>query len=373
MALLIALLVAAPPFDAFGEPLDPQQWYVGVPQPPKQGWLRVPRDGWIVSRGIADDQLRELEVVFRHKGGALELTFHTAKEPLSHAQGPPLVVPRGKGVRTLVVRPGGAELDGARHAWKGTLRGTFRLRAVKGAVELDEVRVEPRAPAPAALDEFERNTVHLATTPRLYREGERTWSRVTLMLWDVEVSFLLSRGAAAFEPLQAPVKGVPVLGALVTAGEVDSVAREASAHPLAMRDWGDEQRNLSRGAFLSYLRGEYAVFALIQEGQRALNLAVPGRKGLEPLVHLAVIRHCPNARAATALAETQGARKALAALGKALGKGGDYRRLGGDKLRAAAAAAAREVLGEPPPQWPGFAFDPLNRFVTVEQAKELVR
>jgi len=138
-----------------------------------------------------------------------------------------------------------------------------------------------------------------------------------------------------------------------------------------MRDWGDERRNLSRGEFLAYVGREYAMFTLMQEAQRALNAAVPERKDLAPLVHLAVIRHSPNARAAAALAETQGATKALAALKRALGEAGN--RATGDQLRAAAAAAAKRIVGTPPTQWPGFRFDPTRRFVTIEQAKDLLR
>jgi hypothetical protein len=368
VALLLTLICAAPTLDAFSEPLDPMRWYIGVAQPPKKGWLRIPKGGWVVSRGLPDDRLRRLDVVFR---GDLAITFHTAREPLSSPQGPALRTGRGKGVRTLVVTPSGAQVDGQALAWEGALRGTFRVYAAKGAVDLDEVRVEPRIAGPPDLDELERNTVHFATTPPIFGEGEKTYSRVTLTLWDVEVCFLLCRGETSFRPLQAPVQGAPVLGALVSAGNARAVALKASTHPLAMRDWGDEQRNLSRGAFLKYVGSEYARFLLMQEAQRALNAAVPDRKDLAPLVHLAVIRHSASARAATALAETQGAKKALAALKKALGKAGA--RPSGDQLRIAAGVAARQILGEPPPQWPGFRFDPMSRFVTIEQAKDLLR
>ncbi len=368
VALLLALFCAVPTFDAFSEPLDPMRWYIGVPQPPKKGWLRVPKGGWIVSRGLPDDRIRRLEVVFR---GELAVAFHSAREPLSSPQGPELRVGRGKGSRTLVVTLQGAEVDGQPLAWDGALRGTFRLGAPRGPVDLDEVRVEPRTADPPALDELERNTVHFPTTPPVLNDGGHVHSRVTMTLWDVEVCFLMRRGEPAFRPLAAPVRGAPVLGAIVSAGDADAIARKASTHSLAMRDWGDEQRNLSRGAFLKYLKGEYAMFLLMQDAQRALNAAVPDRKDLEPLVHLAVIRHSPNARAATALAETQGARKALAALKKALGKEG--MRVSGDRLRAAAAVAAKDILGEPPPQWPGFRFDPMGRFVTIEQARDLLR
>jgi hypothetical protein len=368
VALLLTLICAAPTFDDFSEPLDRMRWFIGVPQPPKKGWLHLPKGGWIVSRGLPDDRIRRLEVVFR---GELAVAFHTAREPLSGAQGPVLRVGRGKGARTLVVTRAGAEVDGLALAWEGALRGTFRLYAAKGAVDLDEVRVAPRTAEPPALDELERNTVHFATTPPIVTEGDHAYSRVTLTLWDVEVCFLLRRGEPAFKSLRAPVRGAPVLGALVSAGDARALALKASAHPLAMRDWGDERRNLSRGAFLKYVGSEYAMFAVMQDAQRALNAAVPERKDLAPLVHLAVIRHSPNASAATALAETQGAKKALAALRKALGKAGD--RVTGDQLRAAAGVAAKEILGAPPPQWPGFQFDPVGRFVTIEQAKDLLR
>jgi hypothetical protein len=368
VALLLTLICAAPTFDAFSEPLDPMRWYIGVPQPPKKGWLRIPKGGWLVSRGLPDDRIRRLEVVFR---GELAVAFHSAREPLSGPQGPTLRVGRGKGVRTLVVTLSGAEVDGEALAWEGALRGTFRLHGAKGAVDIDEVRVEPRTADPPPLDELEKNTVHFATTPPVLTEGDHAYSRVTFTLWDVEVCFLMRRGEPAFKPLAAPVRGAPVLGALVSAGDARALALKASAHPLAMRDWGDERRNLSRGAFLKYVGSEYAMFCLMQDAQRALNAAVPDRKDLAPLIHLAVIRHSPNARAATALAETQGAKKALAALKKVLGKDGT--RVGGDRLRAAAGAAAKEILGAPPPQWPGFQFDPMSRFVTIEQAKDLLR
>ena len=373
VAALLALLLMAPAFDAFEAGIAATRWYVGVPQPPKKGWLRLPKHGWIVSRGIPEKRIRRLEIVFRHKGGALEVTFHGAREPLSNPQGDAIVVPRGKGVRTLVVTKDGAALNGEDFQWDGTLRGTFRLRALKGDVEIDVVNVEPRTSEPPEVSELERSTVHFPTTPPLFRDDQGVYSRVTLMLWDVDVCFLLRKGEPAFRALKAPVRGAPVLGALVTAGDARALAMKAGSHPLAMRDWGDERRNLARGAFLKYLHEEYARFALIQDAQRALNAALPARKDLEPLVHLAVIRHAPNARAATALAETQGAKRALALLKRALGRDGDLRRASGDRLRKAAGVAARAVLGEPPPQWPGFAFDPVNRFVTVEQGKDLLR
>ena len=57
---------------------------------------------------------------------------------------------------------------------------------------------------------------------------------------------------------------------------------------------------------------------------------------------------------------------------KALGNV-DLRRASPDTLRAAAATAARAILGKPPAQWPGFAFDPSQRFVTIQQARDLAR
>jgi hypothetical protein len=373
MLLALALVLAAPTFDAFDEPLDPARWYVGTDRDPAKGALRLRKSGWIVSRGIPDDEIERVEIVFRHKGGDLEVTFHDAREPLTSPQGDPLHVKRGKGERRLVVGKDGATLDGAPLPWKGDLRGTFKLHAVRGDVELLEVAVEPRAGEPRDLTAIERATVHFATTPQRYRAKGEPYRRVTMMLWDVEVCFLLRHGPAEFELLRAPPKGAPVLGALVTAGEARDWWRKASGNALAMADWGDEKRHLSPGEFALYLDGEFAVYALLQHAQRALNAAVPDRDDLEPLVHLAMIRHTPNAHSAVGLAEVQGAKAAVTALRKALGKGVDIRRAGPDKVRQAAADAARAILGEPPPQWPGFRFDPSNRFVTIQTAKDLVR
>jgi len=374
VAAVVSLLVlAAPPLDTFDGPLEPLRWYVGVPEPPRKGRLRIPKGGWIVSRGIADDRIEALEVVFRSKGGSLEVTFHDAREPLSSPLGEALRASRGRGERTLRVTSGAAAVDGEALPWKGGLRGTFRLLAARGAVEIDEVRVDPRVGAPEPLGTLEAATVHFATTPRLYRAGDATYRRASLLLWDVEVALLVRRGEPGCAPLAAPVRGAPVLGALVSAGDARTLALKASAHPLAMRDWGDERANLSREAFVTYLKGEYAVFALLRDAQRALNAAVPERD-LDDLAHLAVIRHVADAHAAVAFAETEGAKAALKALRKALGKGADVRRASPDRLRAAAGEAARGILGDAPPsQWPGFAFEPRSRFVTIQQAKELVR
>lgn len=369
----LMLLLLAPVLETFDGPLDPLRWYLGVPDPPAKGALVVPKGGWIASRGIEDDHVERIAVVFRHKGGVLEVTIHDAREPLSSPVGEPLVVERGKGQRTLVLTRAGAELDGEACAWKGALRGTVMLRALKGAIELDEVSVDPRPAPPPKLSWLEQRTVHFATTPLLYTEDDAKYGRVSLVLWDVEVAFLFRRGESAFAPLQAPVKGAPVLGALVTAGEGHALALKASGHPVAMRDWGDERRNLGNAEFLQYVTGEYAVFTVLMEAQRALNAAVPGRDDLDPLVHLAVIRHADNAHAAVALAETQGAKKALSLLKAALGRNADFARASGDQLRQAAGEAARALLGEPPPEWPGFTFEPQSRYLTMQQARELAR
>lgn len=366
VAPICALLLAAAVFDGFDDPLDPARWYVGVPDGPEKGWLRIPRDGWIVARGLPEERER-IEVVFRHKGGALEVAFFDEKEPLSSPHGAPLLLPPGAGTRTLVLSGSGAEVDGKGVASPG-FKGTFRLRATRGDVEIDEVRVDPRGREPAAPD---ARTVFGATTPLVYRAGGRAYVRETIALWDADVALLLARGAPAFAELRAPPKGAPLLGVLVQAGDARDLARAARSHALARSDWGDETRNLPPAALEAYLEEEYAVFALLMDAQRALNAAA-GRKGLEPLVHLAVIRHAANAHAALGLAESEGARGAVAALRKALGDE-DPARASSDRLREAAAAAARAVLGEPPAEWPGFSFDPTRRFVTLERAKELVR
>ena len=361
-----ALLLSAAVFDGFDDPLDPQRWYVGVPGAPEKGWLKVPRDGWIVARGLPDGRER-IEIAFRHRGGALEVAFFDEKEPLSSPQGAPLLLSPLEGTRRLALTASGAEIDGKPVASPGWA-GTFRLRALRGDVEIDEVRVDPRGREPSPLDD---RVVFAATTPLVYREGETAYVREPLTLWDVDVAVLLAQGEPAFAELRAKPPGAPLLGALVKAGDAKDLARSARGNALARRNWGDETRNLSPAALDAYLEEEYAVFALLMAAQRALNAAA-GRKGLEPLVHLAVIRHAANAHAAYGLAESEGARGALDALKKALG-GEDPARASGDRLRAAAAEAARAILGEPPAEWPGFTFDASRRFVSLERAKELVR
>lgn len=367
--LLALLLCAAPAFDTFDGPLDPARWYIGVPQAPKRGVLRIPKQGWVVSRNIPDDGVNRIEVFFKSRGGALELAFFSAREPLSSPAGDPIVVRQGKGARVLVVTQDRATLDGEALDWKGGLRGTFRLRALKGTVDIDAVHVAPRRHDPPELGYLEKRTVNFATTPQIHRD----YTRVTLVLWDVEVCFLLRyRLQHAFSLLAAPPRGCPTLAVLATLSTGKDLALLAGSHRLAMRDWRDERTNLSGKKYFRYLQGEYKLFEIMQIAQRAMNAAVPGRKDLGPLVHLAVIRHTKNTHAAIALAETQKATAALAALKKALG-GLDVRRASSDKLRAAAGAAARAILKGPPAQWPGFQFDPKNRFVTIEQGKELAR
>jgi hypothetical protein len=191
-------------------------------------------------------------------------------------------------------------------------------------------------------------------------------------LWDVEVAFLFRRGARGFAQVRASPKGAPLLAVLVEAGDSRELALKASSNSLAMRDWGDESRNLSKANFLEYIAGEYALFEMLEQAQRALNAALADRepKDLEALVSLAVIRHADNARAAVALAETRKSKRALELLRKILG---DYKRASPDAIRGAAGKAALEILCEVPAKWPGFRSDPQSRFVTLQQARELVR
>ncbi len=369
------LLLAAPVFDTFEAALDPGRWYIGVAAAPKKGAVRIPKNGWLASRGLPDEGVKRIEIVFRHRGGGLEVSFHTRKEPLSTPVGTRIYIPKGKGTRTLVI-DNGAMLDGESLQWKGKPSGTFRLTAVKGAVEIDEVRVHPNDYEPPQWSSIDKDTVHLRTTPLVYAHERADYSRVSLPLWDVEVSFLFRRGETTFEPLRAPVKKAPVLGALIQIGDGKALAAAGASNPIAMRDWGDERGNLSKRAFDHYLSKRYAEFEVLMQAQRALNAALPEgkrRKAAEALVYLAVIRHTDSAAAAVALAEEQGATLALKALKEALGKGGDYRAIKGDQLRLAAGKAARAILWEAPKEWPGFEFDPTSRYVTMSRAEELVR
>ncbi|MHC4338693.1 MAG: hypothetical protein ACYSX0_00580 [Planctomycetota bacterium] len=373
MAILVALLLATRAYDSFDAPLAPGLWYIGVPAPPRDGTVRIPKGGWLVARNIPDKGIESIAIAFRHKGGSLVVTFHDREEPLSSPLGEPLAVTKAGGKRLLTFSAQGARLDGESVPFKGPLKGTFRIAAHKGDLELLEVRVSPAPEAPPPLGYLEERSVHFASTPPCFKEGERSFRRVSLMLWDAEVCFLLARGKTAFRKLGAKAQGAPTLGTAVTVDSGEALALKASSHPLAMRDWGDERGNLANREFWEYLAERYAVFELIQQAQRSLNAALPMREGLDALTHLAVIRHADNARAAVALAETQGAKEALSALRKAIGKKAELRRLSSDKIRAAAGRAARQILGEPPGQWPGFAFDPQSRFVTLQQAADLIR
>jgi len=380
-ALLLVLTIAVPGFEMFEAPLRTERWYVGTPDAPKNGSLRLPKKGWIVSRGLPDDGIEGIEIEFELKGGALEVSFFATQEPLTSPRGKPIVLQKLKGRRRLGIAPGGASLDGEPLAWSGTPTGTFRLLAKRGNVILHAVRVSPRFMPPEPFSDFERATVHLTTTPQVYRDDGRAagaYSRETLTLWDVEVAVLFRRGPTGIVNLAGDARGSPTLGSLVSVGDGRALSFKASANPIAMRDWGDEKGNLSADKFQQYLAGEYAVFELLQMAQRALNARIasgknPSQKVLDALVHLAVIRHADNARAAVALAQTQKARGALAALHKALGGNADVRGMTGDKIRAAAGRAARELLTDPPPEWVGFTFDPQSRFLALSRAKDLTR
>lgn len=357
MAILLLLLAA--PFDAFDGPLDLARWHVGLPGAPKAGALELPRDGWIETRAVVPESAR-VEVEFEERGGGLELSCFDPKEPFSSPVGDPLVLPRGRGARTLVLDGTGVSLDGTALGWKPKIRGLLRFAAKGGAVAIREVRWEPM-PAAAAPD-----------PPDCYRDAEGTFVRASVPLWDVEVVFLYRRGAPSFRELRAAPKGSPPLAALVAGGDGAALASKHASSALAMRDWGDERGHLDDAAFRDYLAREYALLDLLEQAQRALNLLAPGRKGLEALVPLAMVRHADNARAAFALAEARGGKEAAAALRRALG-GDEPSRASSDALRAAAARAAREILGEPPKEWRGFSFDPGSRFVTLQRLRELIR
>ncbi len=374
LLLLSGVALAGEPasFETFDGALSATRWFVGTPSLPAKGELRLPKGGWIVSRGIPDEGIEGLEVRFRERGGLLRVAFCDAKAPLSAPTGAWIEVPKGKGERTLSVGAAGASVDGAALAWQGTLAGSIRVEAAKGDLDLLEVRVAPRMADPPPPSALERLTVHLATTPQIHTVEERAHERLSLTIWDVEVSLLFRRGAPRFDTLAGALPGCPVLGALVSLGPGGDVARRASRHPLAMRDWGDETRNLRGEELDRYLADEYEVLVLLQMAQRALNAALPGRKDLEPLVHIAAVRHADNARAALALAESDGAKEAVALVRKALGAE-DPARVTGDRLRAAAAEAAKGLLGAPPPEWPGFDFAARGRFAALQRARELAR
>ncbi len=371
-ALFLFLTCAAPSYDSFDAPLDSARWYVGTAGVPKRGALKLGRDGWIVARGLEPGGCESVTIRFRHKGGALVVSFHEAAEPLSSSRGPELVIERGPGDRLLQVTKSGASLDGKPVAWSGALSETFRIAARKGAVEINAVEVTPRAGDPKPLRGLDKRTVWRKTTPLRHRIEKRSFQRVSLTIWDCDVCFLLERGEPAFAVLRGKEKGAPALAALVTGGTARALTRTAGTHPLAQRDWADERGNMKPAAYQAYLRDEYAAFALIQQAQRALNASLP-RQDLKPLVALAVIRHTPNTRAAIALAQTQKATKALKLLQKHLPKGTSLERGAPDAVRRAAGRAAAELLGELPPEWKGFNPQPMGIFTTIEQAKDLCK
>ena len=194
--LAVWLCLATPTLDAFDAPLDPQRWYIGSAQQPKQGVLRLQKSCWLVSRGIPDETLERIEIAFKNKRATLVVGFHEANEPLSGPVGELLRVKRDKReARLLVFTREGAQLDGAPIDWKGPLRGTFRIEADRGDLFLDEVRVVPRRPPPRELTYLEKRSVHYATTPPKFRSGEELFERQTMLLWDAEVAFLFRRAA----------------------------------------------------------------------------------------------------------------------------------------------------------------------------------
>jgi len=375
-AIAALLLLAAPAFDAFEAPLSAERWYVGTGARPKGGKLKLSKGAWLASRGIADDGLQRLELRFRHKGGALELSFHGAQEPLTRPTTDPLVIQPKKGDRVLVVSSVlGVRLDGEPLDWKPKVTGTFRICGRKGGVELHAVTVAPAPTAAPAPSRLERDTLFLLTAPQLYRDGTVTCQRATLGLWDVETAFLFRRGASSVVPLRGPGRGAPTLGHIVRVSDGKQTAASAASHPLAMTDWSDERGNLGASAYRLYLAREYALFELLMDAQRVMLEALPekSRRVLEPLVALAAIRHADNSRAALALAETLGMKKAVKLVQAELG-GRAGRRPSSDKVRAAAASAARKLLGgRPPAEWRGFAFDPHGRIAMLQQARELLR
>lgn len=357
-ALATLLLVAAPVFENFDQPLDPQRWFIGAPSTPKKGRLFLPKGGWLAARGLPADGVERLQFLFRHRGGEFKITFHDPREPLTGPKST-LVVPKKKGDRVLVISAAGVHVDGEKVAWDGAPAGAFTLH---GPVELDEVRVLPAPPPLQEPSALERATLFWSTTPQRYAE----FRRVTLTLWDVPVCFLFRRDKSSVTALQG-ARG-PILGWKVSVSDGKKLAFKASADELAMRDWGDERGNLGAKGFKEYLAREYAMFELLGAAQRVLNASLPGRR-LEPLVALAVIRHADNARAALALARTHRNGVVLKMMSEQLPRG----RVSSDQIRAAAGRAARKLLGRAPKEWTGFAFDPQGRYATLQEAREHLR
>jgi len=376
-AILSAVLLFAAPFEGFDKPLDPERWFIGTVNRPRGGRLKLPKGAWIAPRGIEDAPIQRLEIRFRHRGGALEIAFCKKGEPLTRPATPPIVIAKKKGDRVFVISPIGVHVDGEPIEWKGEPCGTFRLRALKGAVELDVIRIAPMPPAAPEPARIERDTLHYLSLPPAYHDGKHAYRRVTLTLWDAEASVLFRRGAdeGQLVPLRYAAKGAPLLGHLLTVSNGKAWATKAGNHELAMADWGDERTNLSAVEYRRYLAQEYALFELLMAVQRSMLAALPQkrRKSCEPMVALAAIRHSANSRAALALAETLGHKKAVELVRRELGGVAGRGRVSSDRVRSAAAKAARTVLGTPPPEWPGFTFDPQSRVVTLQQAREILR
>jgi len=351
--VLALLLVALPVFDAFDGPLDPARWFVGAPDGPNKGELRLRKGAWLVARGLPDAGFPRLETDLGEGGGELEITFHDPKDPL----GPPVgeaVRARAKGAPTVAV---------------AARTGAFRLRALSGDVVLREVRVDAEA-SPPRFSRSDRRTVYGLTTPE--RRGDAR--RAVLSLWDVELAVLVRRGdVAGCEILRGPLPGCPALGAVVTVTDGSALAAAASGSALAQRDWGDERGNLAPEEYRRFLAAEYALLETLESLQRALNAAVPDTARLEALVPLAVIRHADAAHAALALAETRGAKRALEELRAVAGRGADLARLTGDALRESAASAAAAILPQPPEAWPGFRFAPAGRHAALARVRDLLR
>jgi len=376
-AILTTLLLFAAPFEAFDAPLNPVRWYVGAVNKPKSGRLKIAKGGWIATRELGDIVVQRFEIRFRHAGGELEIAFCNPGEPLSRPVGEPIVIAKKKGDRVFVISPIGVHVDGEPIHWKGQPTGCFRLKALRGSVEIDSISIAPAPEVPPEPSRLERDTLFLMGLPPALHADGQVFRRVTLTLWDAEVAFLFRRGAASgsVEPFAAAVKGAPLLGHRVVVSDGKAWTARAATHELAMADWGDERTNLSGAEYQRYLNEEYARFELLMAAQHVMLQALPEkrRKACEPLSALAAIRHSANSRAALALAETLGRKKAVAAVRKELGANAGRRRVSSDDVRNAAAKAARRILGDAPPEWPGFAFDPQSRVVTLEQTREILR
>jgi hypothetical protein len=364
-------------FESFDAPLDPSRWYLGTSAAPKKGRLLLPKDGFIAAKQLPPKGVLRLEIRFRHRGGDLQLTVHDRREPFSAAIGKALRVraSKAKGQRSaaktgadrvLVISPTGARIDGEALAWAEPIVGSFRLCAIGGAIELDEVRVTPSPSGRVPPSRLERETLYYTNTPERFTEGTVRFRRVTVTLWDVPVALLLARGKRTRN------ESLAGLCRLVQITDGSAVAAAASGSARAMQDWKDEQKNLSADEYRKFLAGEYALFELLQQAQRAMNATIPNRRDLEPLIALAAIRHANSARAALALAGSQGGVEALRLMRAELPQNSTAR-VSSDQIRAAAGRAARKVLGKPPAAWKGFRFDPEERFAALAEARGHLR